>query len=93
MLRKLNGEARRSYNRELARSLKNGPCADCGQTFPPHVMDWDHVRGVKRFELGKAATQMYSERTIRAEIEKCELVCSNCHRIRTYDRRTRGGDD
>lgn len=58
------------------------PCQDCGQTFPPYVMDFDHVpeRGVKKFNVGLAKNL----RQLAAEIAKCDLVCANCHRIRTH---------
>jgi hypothetical protein len=65
---------------------KNKPCMDCGGTFPFECMDFDHVRGTKLGNLNKLFTGAAME-TILAEIAKCELVCSNCHRIRTRKRR------
>jgi hypothetical protein len=35
-------------NREIIEAAKSVPCMDCGGRFPPYVMDFDHVRGVKR---------------------------------------------
>ncbi len=67
------------------RTAKDAPCTDCGGRFAPCVMDFDHVRGDKRFPLSKGAGKGLS--TCRAEIAKCDLVCSNCHRIRTTIRR------
>ena len=67
--------------------LKNVPCIDCGRRFPPYVMDFDHVRGDKQFDISKAvATHGASEKRIEEEIKKCEIVCANCHRIRTHNR-------
>lgn len=66
-------------------ALKTGPCTDCGQTFPPECMDFDHVRGEKFSDVGKMYD--YSEELLKAEIAKCELVCANCHRTRTKNRR------
>ena len=67
-------------------ALKQKPCMDCGVQYPPYVMDFDH-----RDKRTKAAgiNQMinlhsYSKDKILAEINKCDLVCANCHRIRTY---------
>ena len=68
-------------------TLRSGPCTDCGYTYPPECMDFDHVRGRKRFSLSHRLSR--SKKTILREMEKCELVCSNCHRVRTR-RRTRG---
>jgi hypothetical protein len=58
---------------------------DCGHTFPPECMDWDHVRGKKRYMV--SSSPLPSRATYLSEIAKCDLVCSNCHRIRTQRRR------
>ena len=70
---------------ELMRSHKEVPCADCGGVFPPYVMDFDHVTGEKELNVSRALR--VSVARMLAEIAKCEVVCSNCHRIRTYERR------
>jgi len=64
---------------------KDRACADCGVQYPAVVMDFDHVRGQKRFNLSKAVQSPFSLtfEEIRAEIAKCDVVCANCHRIRT----------
>lgn len=61
------------------------PCADCGGMFHPVAMDFDHVRGKKIKEVSKLVTQC-SSGLVREEILKCEIVCSNCHRVRTHKR-------
>lgn len=63
--------------------LKRG-CMDCGYNLHPAALEFDHVRGVKLKNVSKTA--LSSLEAIRLEIEKCEVVCSNCHRIRTYER-------
>jgi hypothetical protein len=65
--------------------IKKSPCADCGQTFPPCCMDFDHVRGEKRFSISRCVTRSWD--AIQSEINKCDLVCANCHRIRTFKRK------
>lgn len=70
---------------ELVNTLKERPCLDCGKTFPTACMDFDHVRGTKRLHI--SALQNRSLTLLLEELEKCELVCSNCHRIRTSMRR------
>lgn len=63
---------------------ESNPCADCGRFFPAHVMDLDHVRGVKFRSVSKMGT--YSETRLLEELAKCDLVCANCHRVRTHAR-------
>jgi hypothetical protein len=67
-------------------SLKDGkPCADCGQTYPPYVMEWHHIPGAtKTLVLADTRRAAHSKARILAELEKCELVCANCHRERTF---------
>lgn len=74
------------------RDFKQGkPCTDCGGTFPPEAMDFDHVRGVKLFTIAQAVTRQISWKKFLAEAEKCDLVCATCHRIRTRSRRLHEG--
>lgn len=76
----------RKKRQALIDKLKDIPCADCGNMFPPECMDFDHVRGEKLFAIGNGAVRHYSLARVIAEIAKCELVCANCHRIRTRRR-------
>ncbi len=75
---------RRDQRQEILDRLKSVPCADCGGTFPPVCMDFDHVGDDKSFTISRASTR--SIETVLAEIAKCEVVCANCHRIRTASR-------
>ncbi len=73
--------------KDLVNTIKTGPCTDCGQTFHPHVMDFDHINDDKTDNISSLVTHGDSEYKIMQEIAKCELVCCNCHRMRTYNRR------
>jgi len=77
--------ARRNRLREVLRELKSVPCGDCNQSYPYYVMDFDHVRGRK---IGNVATlaQSNPDAAIR-EAKKCDVVCANCHRLRSNWRR------
>lgn len=75
---------RQSAKQKWLNERKNHPCADCGEKFPPECMDFDHVRGEKLFNVGQGAGRLWSD--ILDEIAKCELVCANCHRVRTRQR-------
>ena len=72
-----------SKMRTIIDSIKDVPCCDCGNKFPPCAMDFDHVRGEKRFNIGQHIAG-HSLDSILSEIEKCDIVCANCHRIRTH---------
>ena len=58
-------------------------CVDCGEADPV-VLDFDHLRD-KAFDVSAAYTHK-PWATVLEEIEKCEVVCSNCHRRRTAQR-------
>jgi hypothetical protein len=69
-------------------SLKQGKsCADCGGVFPPVAMQWDHLPGQPKAGELANLIRKHNKSRILAEIEKCELVCSNCHAVRTLGRR------
>lgn len=68
---------------DFIRKAKEKPCADCGKSYPYYVMDFDHLSD-KKFTLGSGYN--YSVDTIKSEIAKCDVVCSNCHRERTFRR-------
>jgi hypothetical protein len=74
-------------------SLKEGkPCADCGQTYPAYVMEWDHLPGAaKTMVLSDARRAAHSKERILAELQNCELVCANCHRERTFGKGRNSG--
>lgn len=65
-------------------ALKDKPCKDCKRKYPPECMDWDHVRGRKLFSIGMKRN--CARARVLREIKKCDLVCANCHRIRTRRR-------
>ncbi|CAN5491958.1 hypothetical protein BH23ACT9_BH23ACT9_25270 [soil metagenome] len=77
--------ARREVNAEIIAAAKAVPCTDCGQRYETEQMDFDHVRGTKRFDIG-AMRAIASRRTLLDEIAKCDVVCANCHRMRTFGR-------
>jgi hypothetical protein len=55
---------------------------DCGES-DPIVLEFDHVRGVKRGEISRLKT-MVSLETLAEEIAKCDVRCANCHRRKTH---------
>jgi len=68
-----------------AYKLKHG-CKDCGYRVHPAALDFDHLPGCKKeFTIGSDMIRNLDR--IWAEVAKCEVVCANCHRIRTVNRR------
>lgn len=84
-------ERKTAYRKDQAKllaELRTVPCLDCNLTFPYFVMQFDHrdatnKRYVVTQMIGRAGTG-----TILAEVAKCDIVCANCHRDRSYRRRT-----
>lgn len=69
----------------LINSYKDVPCTDCGVRYPHYVMDFDHLRD-KYMDISKMRKKRMAFNKIITEMEKCEVVCSNCHRERTNSR-------
>lgn len=62
---------------------------DCGGRFAPCAMEFDHREGVIKIA---GVTRMISNagwERIAAEVDKCDIVCANCHRLRTFERQRR----
>jgi hypothetical protein len=73
----------KQQNKLFLRFLLDRPCFDCMNKYPVAAMEFDHVRGVKKTcvsSLSSARGKMIEE------INKCQIVCANCHRIRTANR-------
>lgn len=71
---------------EYVKERKNCPCMDCGVSYPHYVMDFDHVRGIKKYTISQIVKNGCSRDMLDEEIDKCDVVCSNCHRERTHSR-------
>lgn len=81
-------QLKRARMREWLIEQKNKPCADCRGSFPYFVMDFDHREGEDKKLIVSRAICALSWRRMLEEIAKCDLVCANCHRVRTYKRDT-----
>ena len=80
----------KTYEQEIKEyifKVKDAPCMDCGIKYPPYVMDFDHREPEqKEFNISYAVRLKSPLRKIQEEIDKCDLVCANCHRIRTWQK-------
>jgi len=61
------------------------PCVDCGLEFHPTVMQFDHINPENKYKNVSSLKQ--NKNLMLLEISKCELVCANCHAIRSYKRK------
>lgn len=74
-------------NRKYIERSKDVPCADCGLWYPTYVMDFDHLPQHKKlFNISDHQRKNLSIQQLMDEVAKCEVVCANCHRIRTFSR-------
>ena len=82
LLMKKKNDDRRAY----LYKLKDIPCSDCGNKYRPEMMDFDHRPGTeKKFTIGTSMQRNW--KAILDEVEKCDIVCGNCHRMRTIMRK------
>ncbi len=72
--------------KEMIAIAKKRPCIDCGQTFPSHQMDLDHIKKDKKDRCANLVSKRVSLKELAEEISKCEAVCAICHRLRTSNR-------
>lgn len=88
-LNKLAQEANRQSKKKryaLIKVLKeSSPCMDCGYHYPYFVMDFDHRDpSLKRAGVNTLVKTLVPWGEVLEEISKCDLVCTRCHRLRTY---------
>lgn len=78
-------QERQKFRKRLAEFKQSKGCADCGETNPI-VLDFDHLRD-KKYNVSQMVHDGFSWVAIEKEMKKCEVVCANCHRIRTHNRK------
>jgi hypothetical protein len=66
-----------------AEKLKRG-CECCGYNAHPSALDFDHIDPVSKV---RDIAQMHTTSIMQLtnEISKCQVLCANCHRIKTHD--------
>jgi hypothetical protein len=74
-------------NSLIIRQLKvDRGCTDCGYNENHAALEFDHLNGRESDRDTVAQLMGKSINRIMKEIAKCEVVCANCHRIRTFTR-------
>ena len=70
--------------------LVEHPCIDCGESDIV-VLEFDHRDpSTKKFNVADGARRGFSSTSVKAEIEKCDVRCANCHRRKTHRERLAG---
>jgi hypothetical protein len=88
--RERRAERRQEFLVWYAALKETKPCADCGGSFAAPAMHWDHLPGTEKVgDVSNLIGRLCKQRVID-EIAKCDLVCANCHAIRTVSRRAIG---
>ena len=82
-----NKERYRQSNRDTIKRRREfvasqlRPCDDCG-VFHPAIMDWHHREPENKVGAISRLCKDSNMEAIMDEIQKCDCLCSNCHRIR-----------
>jgi hypothetical protein len=83
----IRSQKSRNLKRETIRKIKeSSPCKDCSVSYPYYVMHFDHLDSSDKINKVSSIVQNFGIKHALKEIEKCELVCSNCYSIRTWKR-------
>ena len=73
--------------KRLLQSSKETPCKDCGIRYPHYVMEFDHLIPRNGGPTIAALSQKLGLKKLLKLIMQCDVVCANCHKIRTHFRR------
>ena len=79
-----NAALRQKTRRLIWNYLTEHPCVDCSNS-DPRVLEFDHVRGEKTHNVSDLSSLHFCWETILKEIEKCDVRCANCHRLKTFN--------
>lgn len=82
----------RKEHRNLLRCLrderKGTICSDCHGTFPKHILEFDHINPENKVaDIGILINKAVTIEVFIEELNKCEVLCSNCHKEREHKRK------
>ena len=66
-------------------------CSDCKENYPYWMLEFDHL-GDKSFTISNYRNHTVDMDLIKKEMDKCEVVCANCHKNRTFLRNIKNGN-
>lgn len=79
-------QRRRYLSQYLWRVKRFCGCKDCG-IKDPRVLEFDHIKAGKTMNPTMIRSSGWGMAKVKTELRLCEVVCANCHRLRTYTRR------
>lgn len=66
--------------REFIRNEKKGKCCSkCNYHKHSEILEFHHVRGKKKATISQLRSRRFSNKIIKEEMDKCILLCPNCH--------------
>jgi 5-methylcytosine-specific restriction endonuclease McrA len=76
----------RNKNKEFIKKyLTEHPCVRCGYS-DIRALDFDHINPASKIKsIGRLMNGTASIELLMTEIEKCQVLCANCHRIKTLE--------
>jgi len=74
---------KREFNRQYVYNFKlNKQCSCCGNHYPPEVLDFHHKDpDEKENTVAVGSNRCWSTSKLQEEMDKCVLLCANCHRL------------
>jgi hypothetical protein len=82
--KKLVTQAFQQTRRDLVNKIKvDRGCSVCGYNAHPAALDFNHIHGDKAFSVSQDLKVAMHK--LLSEIDKCEVLCANCHRVHTYE--------
>lgn len=82
--------SRAKRRRETWKIKEDSGCVDCGEMYPHYVLEFDHREDEEKSGSVSELYATWSRELGLKEAEKCDIVCANCHKIRTYNRAQNG---
>lgn len=74
------------YLQAFRQYKEDAGCADCKNKYPHYMLEFDHLPGSKKVDNVYRVLKKYGIESAWQEVAKCEVVCANCHKRRTYER-------
>ena len=78
---------KRAEHVDTIRKIKEeSGCVDCGESYPHFVLEFDHLPEYEKAGSPSYVARHSSWKNAVLEMQKCDIVCANCHKIRTWNR-------